>query len=146
MDATDYKIIDILQKEGRISMKDLATKVSLSPPAAAERVKRLEESGIVQGYKAIVSKEKLQRNINVLINVAMKVHKQDSFKEFVETDNRIIECHHVTGPYCMILRASVDKMDNLERLIGKIQEFGDTETFIILSSPVENKVLEPLGL
>lgn len=146
MDATDYRIIDILQKEGRISMKDLATKVSLSPPAAAERVKRLEESGIVQGYKAIVSKEKLQRNINVLINVAMKVHKQDSFKEFVETDNRIIECHHVTGPYCMILRASVDKMDNLERLIGKIQEFGDTETFIILSSPVENKVLEPLGL
>ncbi len=67
MDATDYKIIQILVEDGRISMKELARKVSLSPPAAAERVKRLEDSQIISGYKAVIDYGKLGKNINVLI-------------------------------------------------------------------------------
>lgn len=134
MDVTDYKIIEILLKDGRVSMKDLAQKVALSPPAAAERVKRLEEENIITGYKAIVDYKKLGKNINVLINVDMNVQKVDKFMEFIQTENSIIECHHVTGPYSKILKARVDDMESLEKLIGKIQLFGNTETFIILSS------------
>ena len=144
MDVTDDKIIKILQEDGRISMKDLASLVALSPPAVAERVKRLEESGVIKGYKAVINAEKLGRNINVLINVDMKVQGRDKFLEFVKNEDSIVECYHVTGPYCMILKASLDKMSSLEKLIGKIQVFGDTETFIILSYPVKDKIISKL--
>lgn len=134
MDTTDYKIIEILLEDGRIPMKELAQKVALSAPAVAERVKRLEEDGIITGYKAVVNYEKLGKKINVLINVGMNVQRAEKFMEFVKNENSIIECHHVTGPYCKILKAKFDDIASLENLIGKIQQFGNTETFIILSS------------
>lgn len=140
MDFTDYKIIDILLKEGRISMKDLAQRVALSPPAVAERMKRLEDSDIITGYKAIVNYQKLGQNINALINLDMKVQRTKRFMEFISTESAIVECHHVTGPYCKILKARVDNMASLEKLIEKIQMFGNTETFIILSSVIKDKI------
>ncbi|MTI71123.1 MAG: Lrp/AsnC family transcriptional regulator [Firmicutes bacterium] len=143
MDPTDWDIIKILQDDGRVSMKELGKMVALSPPAVAERVKRLEESGVISGYKATINPDKLNRTINAFINVAMKVEKHEKFKEFVNSNKYVTECHHVTGPYCMIIKASFDKMSALEELIGKVQIFGDTETFIILSSPVGSKILEP---
>ncbi|RKD28833.1 Lrp/AsnC family transcriptional regulator [Thermohalobacter berrensis] len=144
MDSTDCKILEILQTKGRISMKELGKLVALSPPAVAERVKRLEENGIIKGYKAVVDAEKLGRAINVFINVAMKVDKHKGFLEFVNKNDNIVECHHVTGPYCMIIKASLTKMSDLEKLLDQVQEFGDTETFIILSSPVKGKTVKPL--
>lgn len=140
MDATDYKIIEILLEDARIPMKKLAQRVALSAPAAAERVKRLEEANIITGYKAVVNYEKLGKNINVLINVDMNVQKSQKFMEYVQTEDSIIECHHVTGPYCKILKARVESMENLEKLIGKIQAFGNTETYMILSSVVKDSI------
>lgn len=140
MDITDYKIIEILLEDGRISMKELAQKVSLSAPAVAERMKRLEDANIISGYKAIINYEKLGKNINVLINLDMKVQNTKKFMEFISTEDSIVECHHVTGPYCKILRARLGSIEELERLIEKIQRFGNTETFIILSSVVKDKV------
>lgn len=142
MDSTDYNIIKILQSDGRISMKELGKMVALSAPAVTERVKRLEESGIISGYRAVINPEKLGKTINVFINVDMKTDKRKKFMEFVKENENIIECYHVTGPYCMIIKASLNEMSSLQELIGKVQVFGNTETYIILSSPVENKVLE----
>lgn len=141
MDSTDHRIIEELLQDGRISMKELAKKVALSPPAAAERVKRLEEAGIITGYKAVVNYEKLGKNINVLINVDMNVQRSQKFMDFVKTEEAIIECHHVTGPYSKILKARLDHMSSLEKLIGKIQVFGNTETFIILSSATRDSMV-----
>lgn len=142
MDITDIKILKILQTDGRISMKDLGKRVSLSAPAVTERVKRLEEAGIISGYKAVINPKKLGRKIDVFINVDMKPDKHRKFIEFVKTNNNIIECHHVTGPYCMIIKASLDEMSSLEELIGKVQVFGNTETYIILSSPFDSKIID----
>lgn len=134
MDSTDYRIIQILLEDGRIPMKELAKKVALSAPAVAERVKRLEEENIITGYKAKINYEKLGKKINVLINVKMNVQKNEKFMELIKSHDSIIECHHVTGPYCKILKARLEDIASLEKLIGKIQMFGDTETFILLSS------------
>lgn len=139
MDYTDYKIISTLQHDGRISMKDLAKLVALSPPATAERVRRLEESGIIKGYKAIVDTIKVGKPISVFINVAMKSDKLAEFLSFAENKEEIIECFHVTGPYSMIIKAYLKEMSDLESLVGKVQIFGNTETHIIMSSPIENK-------
>ncbi|HHZ01472.1 MAG TPA: Lrp/AsnC family transcriptional regulator [Tissierellia bacterium] len=139
MDQTDAKIISILQHEGRISMKDLGKKVSLSPPAVAERVKRLEDMGIIEGYRAIINNEKVGKPICVLINASIKPEKQDSFLEFAKKSEEIVECHHVTGPHSMIMKAYLREMTHLEELVGKIQFYGHTETYIIMSSPIVGK-------
>lgn len=139
MDQTDSKIISILQKDGRISMKELGKIVSLSPPAVAERVKRLEDTGIIERYKAVVNNVKVGKPICVLINASIKPEKQEKFLEFANQSEDIIECHHVTGPHSMIMKAYLREMSHLEELVGKIQFFGNTETFIIMSSPIEDK-------
>lgn len=143
MDKTDEKILEILQNHGRISMKELGKMVALTPPAVNERVKRLEEKEIITGYKAVINPYKLGRKINVLINVDMKSDKHKKFIDFVKENNYITECHHVTGPYCMIIKAILSSMKDLEVLIGKVQSYGNTETYIILSSPVKGKILIP---
>lgn len=134
MDATDYRIVNILLKNGRIQMKDLAAQVSLSAPAAAERVRRLEDAGIIEGYKAVVNYDRLGRVVHVQINVNLKIQRAEKFMEFIEKEESIFECHHVTGPYSRILQARLRNMDELEVLLGKIQQFGSTETYIILST------------
>lgn len=144
MDSTDFKIVELLLKDGRTPMKELAQKVSLSAPAVAERVKRLEEEGIIRGYKAIIDYEKLGKKINVLINVGIGVQRNDKFMEFVNKEDAIIECYQVTGPYCKILKARLEDIYELEKLIGKIQMFGNTETFIILSSAEKEEKISNL--
>jgi len=141
MDQTDLKIISILQKDGRISMKELGKVVSLSPPAVAERVKRLEDVGIIERYKAVVNNEKVGKPICVLINASIKPEKQENFLDFANKAEaeEIVECHHVTGPHSMIMKAYLREMTHLEELVGKIQFYGNTETYIIMSSPIDGK-------
>lgn len=139
MDQTDLKIVNVLQRDGRISMKELGKIVSLSPPAVAERVKRLEDTGIIERYKAIVNTVKIGKPICVFINASIKPEKQESFWEFAKKSEEIVECHHVTGPYSMIMKAYLREMSHLEELVGKVQSFGNTETYIIMSSPIEDK-------
>ena len=141
MDSTDYRILEILLEDGRIPMKELAQRVALSAPAAAERVKRLEEENIITGYKAEINYAKLGKKINVLINVGINVQRSEKFNELIKNEDSIIECHHVTGPYCKILKARLEDIASLEKLIGKIQTFGNTETFIILSSLEKEHIL-----
>lgn len=144
MDYTDYRIIEILLEDGRIPMKELAQKVALSAPAVAERVRRLEEANIITGYKATINYEKLGLGINVLINIRMNIQRNEKFMEFIESEPSIVECHHVTGPYCKILKARLGDMSNLEKLIGKLQMFGDTETFIILSTVDKEHIIDEI--
>ncbi|MBC6004735.1 HTH-type transcriptional regulator lrpC [uncultured Clostridium sp.] len=139
MDITDYKIIEILQKDGRISMKDLGKIVGLTSPAVSERVKRLEESGIIQGYKAIVNPDKLGRVIKSFINISLPSENYSSFIEYAKDDNRIVECHHITGEDCLLLKVIVKDMYELEKVIDKIKQVGRTKTSVILSTIIESK-------
>lgn len=139
MDITDYKIIEILQKDGRISMKDLGKIVGLTSPAVSERVKRLEESGIIQGYKAIVNPDKLGRVIKSFINISLPSENYSSFIDYAKDDNRIVECHHITGEDCLLLKVIVKDMYELEKVIDKIKQVGRTKTSVILSTIIESK-------
>lgn len=139
MDITDYKIIEILQKDGRISMKDLGKIVGLTSPAVSERVKRLEESGIIQGYKAIVNPDKLGRVIKSFINISLPSENYSSFIEYAKDDNRIVECHHITGEDCLLLKVIVKDMYELEKVIDKIKQVGRTKTSVILSTIIDSK-------
>ncbi|HOA19556.1 MAG TPA: Lrp/AsnC family transcriptional regulator [Sedimentibacter sp.] len=137
MDQTDLKIISILQNNGRISMKELGKIVSLSPPAVAERVKKLEETDVIQRYTAVINNEKIGKPITVLINASIKPENQKDFLHFAENKEEIAKCHHVTGPHSMIIKANLREMKHLEELVREIQVYGNTETYIIMSSPID---------
>lgn len=141
MDATDVRILKILQQDGRISMKDLGKKVGLTSPAVSERVKRLEESGIITGYKAIVNPDKVNKSIKAFVSIAIKSEKYKRFLDYAPNNVYIIECHHVTGGDCMIIKVMVENMEELEKVIDDLKKFGNTQTNLILSTPIENKVI-----
>lgn len=139
MDRTDYKILEILQNDGRISMKDLGKQVGLTAPAVSERVKKLEESDIIKGYKAVVNPARLNKNISAFIDIAMAADKYNSFLTYAQEKKEVIECHHVTGGDCMTIKVLVTNMLELEHLIDEIKKMGNTQTSLILSSPIESK-------
>ncbi len=141
MDIIDSDILKILQKNGRISMKDLGEKVGLTAPAVSERVKKLEKKGIIEGYKAIINPTKLGKNVKAFINIAMKPQNRKKFMNFVKKNDNIINCYHVTGTYCMVVKAFFREMIELETLIDSLQEYGDTNTLIILSTPLKRKLI-----
>jgi len=141
LDLIDNDILKILQKNGRISMKNLGKKVGLSAPAVSERVKKLEEKGIIEGYRAVVNPKKMGKSVEAFINISMKPKNRKNFMQFVENNNNIITCYHVTGTYCMVIKALFEEMIDLEMLIDKLQEYGDTNTLIILSTPLKRKLI-----
>ncbi len=141
MDNTDLKILEILQNNCRVSMKELGKTVGLTSPAVSERVKRMEESGVITGYRAIVNPEKLDRKIKAFIDISIKARNYTKFLEYVPNSDKIIECHHVTGGDCMTLKILVKDMMELEELIDEMKKYGDTKTSIILSSPVEYRTI-----
>lgn len=139
MDTIDYEIIKLLQDNGRISIKKIAEIISLTPPAVAERIRKLEEAGVISCYRAIIDPKKLGMNIKAIINITMAPHKRKEFIEFAKSNNCILECHHVTGGFTMSIKAIFKEMSELDALVGKIQQYGNTQTLIVLSSPIEQK-------
>lgn len=140
LDETDRKIIEILQEDGRISMKDLGKLIGLTSPAVSERIKRLENCGIISGYKAIINPDALGRNIKAFIHISLP--GSQSYAEFLENaknDPRIVECHHITGDDCSLLKVLVSDMRELENVIDSIKKIGSTKTSLILSTPIQAK-------
>ena len=107
--------------------------------AVSERVKRLEESGVIEGYKAIVNPDALGRVIKAFIHIALPSDKYELFLETARKDPRIVECHHITGDDCSLLKVIVKDMYELENVIDSIKSIGTTKTSVILSTPIQTK-------
>ncbi len=139
MDSIDRKILDLLQDNGRITVKEITQTISLTAPAVSERIKRMEKDGIIQGYTAIINPKKIGRNVHAIISVSIKPQDRDKFIEVVEKDPMVVECYHVTGDYSYFVKVDAGEIIDLEKLIIKFQKMGNTSTQIILSTPVERK-------
>lgn len=142
MDSIDKKIIGILCNDGRITMKELAATLQLSAPAAAERVKRLEQSGIITGYKAVIDREKLGQHVSVFINLDIPASHYNQFKEFADEAAEITEFYYVTGQHSLIVKAYVEGTEHLAKLLEKIQQFGPTETFVVMHTNIKEECYE----
>ncbi len=139
MDEIDRQIIKILQVRGRISIKDLSNLINLTPPAVGERIKRLENQGIILGYRAIIDHEKLGLNIQALINVTMSASRQKEFYKLMNTISSVTECYHVTGTYCTVVKVYCKTMSELGIIIQQIQQYGETNTLMVLSRPISHR-------
>ena len=147
MDKIDRKLIKLLQENARYPLKYLAEQVFLSPPAVATRIDKLAKSGVITGYSAKVDKLKLGYNITAFINLAMSPKEKPVFYPFINACPNVIECNCVTGAYSMLIKVAYETTLELDAFIGHLQKFGNTETQIVFSTPVEHRGIEiPLDI
>jgi Lrp/AsnC family leucine-responsive transcriptional regulator len=141
MDQIGWKILELLQKDARISFAELGRKAGLSTPAVAERVRRLEEAGIITGYHASLNLKMLGLPIRVLIRLT--IHGGDlQVKRAVAVMREMAEvarCYRVTGQESFVLEADVVSVRHLEELIDKLSPLGATATSTVLSCPVDRR-------
>ncbi|MFC9925322.1 Lrp/AsnC family transcriptional regulator [Streptomyces sp. NPDC127190] len=147
-DGVDRQIIRLLQTDGRIKLSELGRQVSLSPAAVAERVRRLEAAGVVEGYGARVAPARLGYGLQAFVRVNPHggyTLKHPRTLELIERPE-ITEVHHVVGEDCWILKVAVTGTGHLEEILEQISALGRTTTSIVLSSPVPRKPLLPPAL
>ncbi len=141
MDDIDFKILDILQERGRTRRNELADAVGLSLPSASERLRKLEEQGIITGYHADVDYRRLGRDITAFIFVTVDSSKH--YAQFIEhamTLDDVLECHAITGEGTHLLKARTANTASLEKLLSRIQAWTgvvSTRTHLVLSTRKE---------
>ncbi|QLH26671.1 Lrp/AsnC family transcriptional regulator [Streptomyces sp. Rer75] len=139
LDATDMRILEALQRNGRASYAELARSVSMSPSAVTERVRRLEECGVVSGYSAVVSPEALGLDILAFVRLRYPTGNYKPFHDLLDTTPEIVEAHHVTGEDCFVLKVVARSMRDLERTTGRIAALGSVTTSVVYSSPLPSR-------
>lgn len=142
MDAADWAIIEHLQADGRLSINELARRLPLSAPTVAERVRRLEASGVITGYRAVINPRALGLGITALIRMGCDnkiscVRRELDPAEFPE----VTALHRVSGDDCSVLIVHTRDAAHLEDLLDRLSRWSRASTMLILSSPVENAPL-----
>ena len=144
IDTIDERILAELQANGRLTMKALAERVGLSSPAMIERVRRLEDRGVISGYRAIVSPEALGRPVAAIVTATVQRGQYDAFLDAIKSESGIVLCHRVTGGATYMLHVHVSDMAALEELVDGLSDAGaNCETAIVLSSPVAWREVTP---
>ena len=139
MDRTDYQILNILQRDCRATLKSIGDQVGLTAPAVSERTRRLEEQGIIQGYKIEINRERLNCNMTGFIFVALEPEKYANFCEFCRNNHSIISHYHVIGVFNALLRFAVQGTQELEELLSIIKQYGDSQTSVALKTYFDSK-------
>lgn len=145
LDVRDWIIISMLESDARVSFAEIGRRANLSPPAAAERLRRLEDAGVITGYHAKVNTERLGLGMLVYIEMQVKRGAYSDFEKAVTKLSWILECHHITGRASFLLKAAVPDVAGLELLVGHLSQFGDTNTSVILSTLVARRELANAG-
>jgi Lrp/AsnC family leucine-responsive transcriptional regulator len=141
LDVIDRHILGLLQENCRLPLAKIGEQVGLSAPAVTERVKKLEDSGVITGYHAVVNARLVGKDITAFIGVSIAHPKAiDSFECAVEALDDVLECHHVTGEHTLLLKVKTQNTSSLEALISRIRSIdgvAQTETMVVLSTHTE---------
>ena len=141
LDDTGRKLLSALQENARLSFAELGRRIGLSPAATAERLRRLEEAGVIKGYRVEIDRESLGLPILAMIRLTCDGAMYRPFLKAVPTLENIIECHHVAGGDAFIMKVVASSHEQLERLVEKLLNYGVPTTSIVFSSPVADRKL-----
>ncbi len=141
LDATNRRLPRELQNDARVSMAELGRRISLSPPAVAERVQRLERAGLITGYRAEIDPKALGFPIAAVVRVRPRTRQLQRIPELAREVPEVVECHRITGEDCFFVKLQLRAMDDLEEILDRFVVFGETTTSIIHSSPVARRPL-----
>ena len=142
LDSVGWKLLVLLQEDARRSYSDLGRQVGLSAPAVAERVRRLEEAGVITGYHAAVDPSKIGLSIAAVLRLSGVSDRIPQLTELVLATPEVLECHRLTGSDSFVMRVVASSIGHLERLIDRFVPFGDVNTSLVLSSPVVVRVVQ----
>ncbi|WP_026120617.1 Lrp/AsnC family transcriptional regulator [Nocardiopsis potens] len=145
LDATDRRLLAALQADGRAGYTELARKVAMSPSSVAERVRRLEEDGVITGYTAVVDPQRIGLPIMALVRLRHPTANYKPFHDLCAVMPEVLEAHHVTGEDCFVLKVAARSMTDLERLVGRIAALGSVTTSVVYSSPLPRRAIAPDG-
>ncbi len=138
MDLIDIKILEVLQENARVSISDLSKKVNLSLSAVSERLKKLENSKIISKYTVILEPKLMGKDLSVIISIGLEsTSDTQSFLDFVQSEQEILECHYITGEYDYMLKVTTTNTHTLEMIMNRIKSFNGikrTQTNVILST------------
>ncbi|HET6475975.1 MAG TPA: Lrp/AsnC family transcriptional regulator [Thermoleophilia bacterium] len=143
MDALDREVLLALQEDGRMSNLALARKLGLSPSAMLGRVRRLERSGAIRGYRAVIDPAALGITVRALVVARLREHSEESIREFergVKEVSGVRTCYHVTGQFDMVVELALRDLDHLGQLIrvdiARIPGVMNLETMLIMAEPI----------
>ena len=139
LDEKDWILIQLLQADARLSFAELGRRTGMSPPAAAERLRRLQDTGVIAGFHARISPEQLGLSLLVFIEVQVRRPDYTRFQKAAQKIAWILECHHTAGRGSFIMKVAVPDTQGLELLIGHLSQFGETNTTLILSTVLERR-------
>ena len=139
LDETNWRIIEELQQNGRLSFAELGRRVGLTLPAAAERVRKMEDAGVIAGFRAEINPSKIGLPIAAFIRISVVGDVLARVAKTVRETPEIMECHRGTGADSFTLKVAVESIEHLERLIDKLAPFGTTSTSIVLSTLVKRR-------
>jgi Lrp/AsnC family leucine-responsive transcriptional regulator len=140
IDTVDVRILGALAGDARVSVADLARLVGLSAPSVAERIRRLEEAGVIEGYTLTISPKALGLPIAAWLRIRPVPGQLQKVAALLRGLPEIVECDRVTGEDCFIARAHLPSVEELEKLIDQIIPYAMTNTAIIQSSPVKRRL------
>jgi Lrp/AsnC family leucine-responsive transcriptional regulator len=137
LDAHDRKILALLQSEGRLSFSEIGRRIHLTSPAVAERVRRLEEAKVIEGFGARVNLRALGYSFEAFINITVDSHP--ALDAWAAAHPEVLALHATTGSHCALIRLAVTAPEHLQALIQSLAHIGKTTTSIVLSSQFEDR-------
>ncbi len=138
-DSIDRQILSALQRDGRMPFSELGRRVGLSAPAVAERVRRMEDVGLIAGWRAVVDRGRLGLGMTAFMRVTCPGENYQAVRRLALDLAEVIDCHHVTGEDCFHVKLAVSSVDHLERVIDRFRDVGRTVSSVVLSTVVEDK-------
>jgi DNA-binding Lrp family transcriptional regulator len=141
VDHVDKQILFFLQNQARISMTELGKSVGLSQPAVTERVKRMEEKGVIEEYRTVISPEKIGKQTAAYM--LFRTRDCHAFLDFVRTSPQVAECHRISGEHNYLLKVVTESTRTLEEFGNQCDKYGTYTILIVMSSPIEHKFLIP---
>ena len=141
LDKINWKILKELQIDARLTYAELGRRVGLTTPAVIERVRKLEDAGIITGYRIEIDTAKVGLPITAFIRMSISGIDYSHIIEVADELNEILECHRATGGDSFIMKVAVSNVEHLQNLIDKLTPYGITTTSIVLSSPVKRRII-----
>jgi Lrp/AsnC family leucine-responsive transcriptional regulator len=139
LDTHDRKLLAALQADARLSFRALGRQVGLSQPAVAERVRRMEEAGVLRAYRGIVDRGRTGLPVTAFLRVSCTGDRFRAVHGLAETLPGVLECHHITGEACFLVKVAAPSLAALEATIERFREYGEAVSSVVLSTIVEDK-------
>ncbi|MGC4072567.1 MAG: Lrp/AsnC family transcriptional regulator [Nibricoccus sp.] len=145
LDPTDWKLVASLQENARTTFAELGRSIGLSTPATAERVRKLEDAGVILGYRAEIDPARIGLPITAFIRMSVVGDVFARITALLQEMPEVLECHRGTGADSFTIKVAVSNVAHLEALIDRLTPFGTTTTSIVLSTPVARRPLRPIA-